>query len=61
MSVRVPLGAKRHTQSLKVLRADGSVKEDRGVVNYWHVNPLRRFGWWLIKWSPKIRNFFVKE
>jgi hypothetical protein len=29
-------------QSIKVFNADGTLKKDYGVVNYWHRNPLKR-------------------
>jgi len=38
-------------QSLKVFNADGTLKKDYGVINYWHRNPLKR-------WAFKIRQFF---
>ena len=37
-------GIKQVTIEAVVIRADGTV-EDRGVVSYWHKNPLRRW-WW---------------
>jgi len=36
--------------SAVVLRADGSVKRDLGVVGYWHKNPLKRLAWKVKQW-----------
>lgn len=42
--------------SMKVFNADGTLKKDYGVVNYWHRNPLKR-------WAFSIKQFFkrIKE
>jgi hypothetical protein len=40
--------------SAVVLRADGSVKKDLGVVGYWHKNPLRRLAWKIKTWASAI-------
>ena len=31
-----------------IIRADGT-KEELGVIDYWHVNPIKRFVWKLKK------------
>lgn len=36
-----------------VTRADGT-KEDRGVVAYWHRNPLRRWAWRLGRFRERV-------
>jgi hypothetical protein len=44
-------GAKQEIRvSAKVIRADGSVKKDLGVVGYWHKNPLKRLIWRIKQW-----------
>jgi hypothetical protein len=42
--------ARQVSISAVVLRADGSVKQDLGVVGYWHKNPLRRAAWRIKTW-----------
>lgn len=42
MAVRVPAEAKSMTISMVVLNADGTVKQDLGVVSQWHRNPVIR-------------------
>ena len=42
-------GIKEATIEVVVIRADGS-REDRGVVSYWHKNPLRRLAWRAKQW-----------
>jgi hypothetical protein len=32
-----------------VIRADGTI-EDRGVIDYWHKNPIKRLQWRINKW-----------
>ena len=36
-----------------IIRADGT-KEELGVIDYWHKNPLKRFIW-------KIKNFLERK
>lgn len=38
------------TISARVLRADGTLKQDLGVVSYWHRSPLRRLAWRIKQW-----------
>lgn len=38
-------GVKKQTMEAKILNADGTVKEDLGVVSFWHENAFRRFTW----------------
>lgn len=33
-----------------VTRADGRI-EDRGTIAYYHRNPLRRWGFWVVKYT----------
>lgn len=40
---------KEMTLSAIVTRADGTV-EDLGAIQYWHVNPIKRFIWRIKKW-----------
>lgn len=42
-------GLRQVTIEAVVIRADGT-KEDRGVVSYWHKNPLRRLAWRSKRW-----------
>jgi hypothetical protein len=37
-------GLREVTIEAKVIRANGDV-EDRGLVSYWHKNPLKRLVW----------------
>lgn len=37
-------GVREATIEVKVIRANGDV-EDRGVVSYYHKNPLKRLAW----------------
>jgi len=39
--------------NMKVFNADGTLKKDYGVVNYWHKNPLKR-------WAFSIKQFFKR-
>jgi hypothetical protein len=43
-------GVAQTSISAKVLRADGSVKQDLGVIAYWHKNPLKRAMWRIRQW-----------
>ena len=36
-----------------IIRADGT-KEELGVIDYWHKNPIKRFIW-------KIKNFLERK
>ncbi len=40
-------------QSIKVFNADGTLKKDYGIVNYWHKNPLKR-------WQFRIKQFLKR-
>jgi len=55
-TVTLPAGAKEVKIEAIVLNADGSVKQNLGVVAYWHKNPLRRVWWHLTRrvksWLP---------
>jgi hypothetical protein len=44
--------AREATINIVVTRADGSI-EDRGVVAYWHKNPLRRLAWRVKQWTKR--------
>jgi len=43
-------------QSIKVFNADGTLKKDYGVVNYWHRNPLMRWAFAIKQIIRKWRN-----
>lgn len=46
--------AKSASISAVIRRADGSIREDLGVISYWHRNPLKRWAW-------AIRNFLKQH
>lgn len=41
--------------SIKVFNADGTLKKDYGVVNYWHRNPLKRWAFAVKQFYNRIR------
>lgn len=41
-------------QSIKVFNADGTLKHDYGMVNYWHRNPLKRWAWSIKQWFKRL-------
>lgn len=46
----VNAGIESFELSMKVFNADGTLKKDLGVVNYWHKNPLKRLLWRFKSW-----------
>jgi hypothetical protein len=45
--------AKELQLSAVIIRADGTV-EDLGVIDYWHINPLKRIFWRINKWLRSL-------
>ncbi len=41
------------TMRAVILDAQGNVKQDLGIVGYWHRNPLRRWLYAIRKWRNK--------
>ena len=47
-SLNANTASKERTLSMVVYNADGTVKTDLGVVDYWHRSPLKRLHWRLV-------------
>lgn len=48
-TVIAPAKARSAEIEVTIIRANGTI-EHRGVVSYWHRNPLKRLAWRLFGW-----------